>query len=119
MEDACVGLVNNNLLQGDVLNYMHQLIREFSKHKLSHSYQEDHFKQTFAMTMAEEACKIPETITSDFVQVFLSLIPHVTEAVNYFTVYLNGDDVVRLFVSLGRFYPYNDTYILNIIISIT
>ncbi|NEO70555.1 MAG: tetratricopeptide repeat protein [Moorea sp. SIO3H5] len=105
-------LVNRNLLQlGEQQTYrLHQLIREFFQTKLAQLPEADRYKQRFCQVMAAVAKQIPQTPTRDQIAAVTPAIPHLAEAATVLTDWLRDEDLIWLFLGLGRFYQGQGIY---------
>ena len=83
---------------------LHQLIREFFLTKLAQLPEADAYKQSFCQTMVAVAKKIPDIPTLEIIAAFTPTIPHLAEAATVLTDWLRDEDLLWLFLGLGRFY---------------
>ncbi|WP_293047637.1 tetratricopeptide repeat protein [Moorena sp. SIO1F2] len=110
-------MANRFLLDGNLLQLtkqqtyqLHQRIREFFQIKLAQLPEADCYKQRFCQTMVAVAKKIPKTPTRDQIAAVTPAIPHLAEAATVLTDWLRDEDLIWLFIGLGRFYYGQGTY---------
>jgi len=105
-------LVNRSLLErvNKGSYQLHQLIREFLNGKLEELTEADELKQRFCQGMVTAAQQIPETPTKDDIFIATPMIPHLAEAATTQKDWLSDEDLIGLFVGLGRFYQGQGLY---------
>ncbi|PHM11000.1 tetratricopeptide repeat protein [Nostoc sp. 'Peltigera malacea cyanobiont' DB3992] len=101
---------------------IHTLIRQFLQDKLastSSSSIEDsteglkmNYKQAFAAVMVEIAKEIAESATREFITSVQDAIPHLIEVAQSFIEAVRDEDLIFLFVGLGKFYIQQGLYTL-------
>ena len=105
-------LLNPNLLQniGEETYQLHHLVREFLRDKLEGHTQEEELKRRVCRTIVKEAQKIEETPTRQDLLAIAPSIPHIEEVAKNLEDWLEDEDLVWLFIGLGRFYEGQSAY---------
>ncbi|MBW4627975.1 MAG: tetratricopeptide repeat protein [Brasilonema octagenarum HA4186-MV1] len=112
LEDARVELENLHLLTGEDTYLLHQLIREFLKDKQKNLASGDSQKSSFCQVMVKVAQKIPDIPTQNQITALTPAIPHLAEVVQNLTASVSDENLIWVFVGLGRFYKGQGLYAL-------
>ncbi|MEB3181726.1 MAG: tetratricopeptide repeat protein [Nostocaceae cyanobacterium] len=91
---------------------LHPLVREFFREKLGNREDAEGMKGAFAGVMVGVAKQIPDTTTLEIIAAFTPFIPHIAEVAKNYTAYLGDEDLIWVFVGLGRFYQGQGLYAL-------
>jgi tetratricopeptide (TPR) repeat protein len=106
-------LVNLHLVgrKAEKTYQLHQLIREFFSAKRQQSANADNLKRRYCKLMVTEAQHVPEMPTREQILALSPAIPHIAEAATLITQaesmwkeWLSEDELMWLYVGLGRFY---------------
>ncbi|MEH2264764.1 tetratricopeptide repeat protein [Nostoc sp.] len=89
---------------------LHPLIRQFFQMKLDESSEADKVKTNFTAQMVEVAKRIPQQPNREDIFNFTPHIPHLAEVAIHLSQYLNDEDLIRPFTSLGWFYQGQGLY---------
>ena len=95
--------VIKRLEEGEASYQVHPLIREFLKIKLEVSVQVNELKQAFTDTFIEICKTIPEIVTLEFRNSVKNAIPHLTEVAENHLDVVSDDNLICVFLGLGRF----------------
>ncbi|WP_448169487.1 tetratricopeptide repeat protein [Leptolyngbya iicbica] len=106
------GLINRSLLNwvGSDTVQLHQLIREFFRHKLEGWAEAEGLKRDYCQRMVSLAEQIPQTPTRDQILALTPAIPHLAEAATTWQAWLADDSLDWPFIGLGRFYEGQGDY---------
>lgn len=104
LEDIRVELENLHLLQSKENYELHPLIRQFFQLKQNEIDETEELKRAFCQVMVEVAKEIPENPIREEVKTFSPLIPHLAEVATNLITYIDDQDIILPFSSLGRFY---------------
>ncbi|RUS94805.1 tetratricopeptide repeat protein [Trichormus variabilis] len=91
---------------------IHPLIREFFKAKLNLSPQAEDLKQVFVSIFVAIAEKIPDTPTLEFINFVNDAIPNLAEIAENLLDVVSDENLIWVFVGLGRFYKGQGLYTL-------
>lgn len=103
LEYARVKLKKLHLLQSGNGCQLHQLIQEFLRNKQSNLSTADEQKYNFCTAIVEIAKKIPQTPILSEINSLISFIPHLAIAAKELNKWIANDDLVLVYVGLGRF----------------
>ncbi|MGD1943741.1 MAG: tetratricopeptide repeat protein [Leptolyngbyaceae cyanobacterium] len=106
------GLINRSLLTrvGDNTVQLHQLIREFFRHKLEDWAEAEVLKQHYGQAMVQMAQAIPQTPTRDQILAVTPAIPHIAEAATTWQRWIEDDSLIWPFLGIARFHEGQGAY---------
>ncbi|MGK7896958.1 MAG: tetratricopeptide repeat protein [Xenococcus sp. (in: cyanobacteria)] len=110
LKQARVKLRRLYLLQNGDNYQLHQLIQEFFRDKQNNLSIAEEQKRNFCNAIAKIAAQIPQSLTVEKVNYFTPFISHITEAANIYRNWLREQDLIKPFLSLGRFYEGQGLY---------
>jgi tetratricopeptide (TPR) repeat protein len=91
---------------------IHPLIRQFLQAKRETSQQPGELKQAFTSALVAIAQTIPDSPTGEFIESVQDAIPHLTQVVQNLINAVQDEDLIWVFVGLGRFYEGQGLYAL-------
>ena len=110
LKKARVNLKRLHLLQNEDNYQLHQLIQEFFRDKQNHLNNTEKQKRNFCTAIVAIANNIPQALTLEDVNYFTPMIPHLAETANVYQNWLSDQDLIELFMGLGRFYQGQGLY---------
>ena len=108
-----VQLTQRNLLKvvPDKQAYqLHSLIAQYFRAKLEEQPEATEFKQKFCGAMIQVARSIPQTPTLEEIRDINIAIPHLSNVSTEFAEYVEDENLISLFTSLGMFYKAQGLY---------
>ncbi|NES03113.1 MAG: tetratricopeptide repeat protein [Okeania sp. SIO2F4] len=108
-------LLDLNLIQqtAEETYQLHQLVRRYFRVKLEKIEEVEELRSQFCRVTVVEAKKVPETPVKKEIEELALSIPHLAEIAIEMQQWLEDEDVIWLFVSLGRFYAGQGLYELG------
>ncbi len=100
------------LEEGEACYKIHPLIREFLQSKLRDNSNQNDSKQAFTTIFLEIAQQIPESLTLEDINSVQPSIPHLAEIAENHLDVVADEDIIKVFVGLGRFYEGQGLYTL-------
>ncbi|MEL6438976.1 MAG: tetratricopeptide repeat protein, partial [Cyanobacteria bacterium J06621_8] len=100
-------LIQRNLMKvvPDTQTYqLHSLVAQYFRAKLEERAQAAELKQKFCGVMSQIASRIPQTPTLEDIRALTIAIPHLTSVATELTSYIDDEDLIWSFNSIGRFY---------------
>ncbi|MEH2168722.1 MAG: tetratricopeptide repeat protein, partial [Nostoc sp.] len=116
VDEARKQLYQRHLIQGvaerESCYKIHPLIREFLQGKLVRLNTADDLKKAFAAALVKIAQKIPESLTLEDIKSVQLTIPHLTEVAQNLIDVVEDENLILVFVGLGKFYQGQGLYTL-------
>ncbi|MEM1169375.1 MAG: tetratricopeptide repeat-containing protein [Cyanobacteria bacterium P01_H01_bin.35] len=89
---------------------LHQLVRRYFREKLEKMEEVEELKYQFCRGMLVEAKKVPETLVKAEIEELAFSIPHLAETATEMQQWIEDEDLILPFISLGRFYASQGLY---------
>jgi tetratricopeptide (TPR) repeat protein len=110
LENARVELENLHLLQGEQIYHLHQIIRECFRNKYKNFAFVEEQKYSFCRALVAVAQEIPDSPTQEFIESVRDTIPHLVEIAQNLTDEVSDENLMWVFVGIGRFYSAQRLY---------
>ncbi|MBD2447987.1 tetratricopeptide repeat protein [Nostoc sp. FACHB-152] len=95
-----------------VIGFFKKFLNKLLHQKFFQINTNNKLKQAFAAAMVAKAKEIPQTMTLEFIASVQDAIPHLQEVAENFIDALRDEDLIWVFVGLGRFYNAQGLYVL-------
>jgi tetratricopeptide (TPR) repeat protein len=104
IRDEC--LLNLHFLhhRGGDTYQLHQLVKGFLKSKSDEIDKSNRIKQSVSNNLALRSQEIPEDVTQEELYKFASIVPHIEEASQNLSNFINEAHFTHLFQGIGRYY---------------
>ncbi|MCC5647235.1 tetratricopeptide repeat protein [Nostoc sp. CHAB 5824] len=116
VDEARKQLYKRHLIQsvaeGESCYKIHPLIREFLQGKQVESKIANELQQAISTIFVEIAKTIPDSLTIEHIKSVQLAIPHLAEVAQNLTAAVQDEDLIYIFVGLGRFYEEQGLYAL-------
>ena len=116
-EDELEEILEDSLIElslikdlGEEWYEIHTLIQQYLRDKLEESKLATTVKQTYCQLMTEIAQEIPEMPVQSDIQNLTPVIPHLVVAARELNQWIVDDDLIWVYVGLGRFYEGQGLY---------
>ncbi|MEH2205057.1 MAG: tetratricopeptide repeat protein, partial [Nostoc sp.] len=101
-----------SITEGESCYKIHPLIREFLQGKQVESKIANELQQAISTIFVEIAKTIPDSLTIEHIKSVQLAIPHLAEVAQNLTAAVQDEDLIYIFVGLGRFYEEQGLYAL-------
>lgn len=83
---------------------IHPLVREFLLLQLAKSKYKENYKEKFFAVLVSKIQNIPQSPNRECIKLASPIIPHLEEVANNWIISVGDEDLIEVFVGLGRFY---------------